>query len=159
MPLEEQDWVDPIVDAVVDHMLKSGHFRQVNRHEPSTPQIENPSASVFWQSIRASRRASGLASTAAHLVLTIRIYGNVISQPEDEVDPLLGKAALYLVNAFNGDFDLAENVRNIDIFGEEGDPLESNAGYIGFGNPPILQRVQTITLPLIVNDVWVQGDS
>jgi hypothetical protein len=157
MPLEEQTWIDPIIDEVVSHALRSGHFRAVNEHEPTTP-VEGPFCAVFWQAMRPSRRSSGLNVTSVVLVLNVRIYGKLISEPSDEIDPVIAKAAAYLMNAYNGDFELADNVRNVDIFGAEGDPLEAVAGYIGFNNPSILQRVMTITLPLIVNDVWTQGD-
>jgi hypothetical protein len=57
-----------------------------------------------------------------------------------------------LCGAYCGDFTLGGLVRNVDIFGANGQSLDVRAGYLA--QDGALQRVMTIWLPCIVNDLW-----
>jgi hypothetical protein len=57
-----------------------------------------------------------------------------------------------LFTAYIGDFTLGGLVRNVDVRGADGAPLDGQAGYLK--QDEVLYRVFTITLPVVVNDAW-----
>jgi hypothetical protein len=79
----------------------------------------------------------------------------MLSEPQDAIDPEMLNAVDVLFTAYNGDFDLGGEVRNIDLLGQFSNGLSAQAGYINVsGNN---YRVMTITLPMVVNDAWSQA--
>jgi len=144
-----------IVDAVASHASASGHFEQVIKHEPKVAPGNGLSASIWTDEIKPAALSSGLAATAARLVLNVRVAMNMLYEPQDDIDPkMLGGAVDALMNAYTGDFTLGGLVRNVDLLGEDGEGMFAKAGYLEQDHK--LYRVMTINLPLIVNDVWEQ---
>lgn len=143
-----------LVDAAVSHAQALGVFERVNAHEPKNAPGNGLSAAVWAQSLWPVPRGSGLASTTARLVLNVRIYSNMVAEPQDMIDPNVISAVDLLMNAYSGDFELGGNVRNVDLLGQAGVPLSAEAGYLNQDGR--IYRVMTITLPLIINDVWSQ---
>lgn len=143
-----------ILDAVVSHAMASGHFGQVNGHEPANAPSQGLTAAVWVDSVRAVR-SSGLASTSALLVCNVRAYTSIQSEPADAIDPNMMAAVDDLCAAYNGDFTLGGLVRKVDVLGAEGQPLLVRAGYVQQSGA--ILRVMTITLPVIVNDLWEQA--
>jgi hypothetical protein len=148
--------VDSILSAVVSHGTASGYLERVNTHEPKAAPGNGISAAVWVQNIGPARGASGLASTTSLLVLNVRLFQNMLSEPQDMIDPDLMRALDALMAAYSGDFTLGGLVRDVDLLGQFGQGLSAEAGYINQDNK--LFRVVTITLPLIVNDLWVQAE-
>lgn len=144
----------PIIDAVVSHAAASGYFDRVNSHEPKNAPGNGLSAAAWVDSVGPARGQSGLRSTSALLVLNVRLYTSMLAEPQDAIDPNLTDALDALFTAYSGDFELGGNVRNVDLLGQAGTPLSAKAGYLNQDNK--LFRVYTITLPLIVSDVWEQ---
>lgn len=142
-----------IRDALVSHALESGHFEQVNEHEPKNAPGSGITAAVWVDRIEPAR-SSGLAVTSARMVFNVRLYQNFRSQPEDAIDPALVAALDALMTAYSSDFTLGSNVRCVDLLGMAGVPLSAEAGYLE--QDRTIFRVVTITLPLIVNDAWEQ---
>lgn len=143
-----------ILDAVVSHALASGHFERVNQHEPKSAPGNGLSAAV-WVDRVGPARGSGLAMTSALLVLNVRLYTSMLSEPQDAIDPNLMAAHDALMTAYSGAFTLGGLVRSVDLLGAAGTPLSSQAGYLNQDSK--LFRVITITLPVIVNDCWEQA--
>lgn len=142
-----------VLDQVVSHAMTLGIFEQVNAHEPkSAPAQGGLTAAVWAESIDAIN--SGLSQTGSRLTLFVRLYTSMTAEPLDAIDPRMVDAVDALMAAYNADFELGGTVRNVDIFGQTGPGLGAKAGYINQDGK--LQRVMTITLPLIVNDVWAQ---
>jgi hypothetical protein len=146
--------VDDILSAVTSHALASGYFDRVNTHEPKAAPGNGLTVAVWSQRVGAARGASGLNSTTALVVLNLRIFQNMLSEPQDAIDPNLMKALDALMAAYSGDFSLGGTVRNVDLLGQFGPELSAEAGYVDIDRK--LFRVVTITLPLIVNDLWSQ---
>ncbi|MFZ3473090.1 hypothetical protein ACODT3_10850 [Streptomyces sp. 4.24] len=142
-----------ILDEVVSHAMASGHFEQVNGHEPANTPSHGLTAAVWTDSVQAVR-SSGLASTTALLVFNVRIYTSIQSKPADAIDPTMMAAVDDLCAAYVGDFTLDGLVRQVDVLGAHGQPLLVRAGYIQQSGA--ILRVMTITLPVIVNDLWEQ---
>jgi hypothetical protein len=144
-----------VIAAVSSAAGTLGLFEKVNGHEPkSAPATGGLTAAVWLRRVTPTAKASGLAVTAARLVLMVRVYGSMLSDPQDDIDPRLCAATDALLDTFCGDFTLGGLIRNVDILGEHGVPLDANAGYLNQDGR--LFRVVDITLPLIINDAWTQ---
>lgn len=144
-----------ILNAAVSHALASGHFERVNGHEPKNAPGRGITAAIWAQSLGPVPAGSGLTKTTARLVLNIRIYSDMLQEPQDGIDPAVLLAVDSLMSAYSGDFELGGNVRNVDLLGQAGVPMSAEAGYQNVGGT--MYRIMTITLPLIVNDVWTQN--
>lgn len=143
-----------ILNAVESHALASGFFQAVNGHEPKAAPQNGLTAAVWVEQIGPARGGSGLDSTSSRLALFVRLYTPMVSEPEDAIDPDLMTALDALLAAYSGDFELDGLVRQVDLLGTYGDPLSARAGYLTTSGAEY--RVMTITLPLIVNDLWEQ---
>lgn len=143
-----------ILDAVEDHALRSGFFAAVNGHEPKSPPTSGITCAVWVEQIGPARGGSGLNTTSSRLALYVRLYTSMVQQPPDAIDPDLMTALDTLMAAYSGDFTLDGLVRQVDLLGAYGDPLSARAGYLAEAGAEY--RVMTITLPLVVNDLWAQ---
>lgn len=145
--------VSGLVDAVVSHAMAIGQFEKVNGHEPANNPIQGLTAAVWTDSILPVR-SSGLGSTTVDVVFNVRIYSSTQMEPADAIDPSMIAAVDELCAAYIGDFTLNGLVRHVDLFGAHGPGLTVRAGYVQQNGA--LFRVMTITLPLIVDDLWEQ---
>lgn len=146
---------DALIAAVVSHAMASGYFDRVNSHEPKNSPGSGLTYAVWVDTIEAAPGQSGLISTTARVTLWGRIYGRMLTEPQDEIDPNMTLALDALFTAYSGDFELGSNARNIDLMGMAGVQLSSKAGYLDIGGN--LFRVYTIVIPIIVNDAWSQS--
>jgi len=144
-----------IVAAVQTHAAASGHIERVAGHEPISTPGGGVTASVWLGRIRSVPARSGLAATSALVVLVVRLQipwrGDL-----DNVDLQLAAAVDDLMRAYTGDFTLGGQVANIDLHGESGIRLEGEPGYLRPDDGQVY-RVFTITVPLIINDLWTQA--
>jgi hypothetical protein len=145
--------IDSILNTVISHAAASGWFEQVNGGEPLSPAVPGLTAAV-WVDTLAPIRASGLVSASARLGLTVRLYTSADQTPTDAIDPNLTLATDALTRAYVGDFQLGggDDVRYIDIFGAHGAGLDARAGYLPLSGVQL--RVMTISVPVIINDLW-----
>lgn len=149
-PDGSESWIDPIFDAVVSNIQRTGYFDKVNTHEPKRKPGSRLTAAVWVQSI-VPTVLSGVASTSAVLTFIIRIYQNFQTKPEDMIDPSMLRAGCNVIRQFHDDFDfdLPDLIRNVDLL-----RIGLNAGYVEQDNT--MFRVMDITMPIIINDVWAQ---
>lgn len=145
---------DALVAGVVDPALKLGIFERVNQHEPKNAPGPGLTAAVWVQRIDSIPARSGLDATSVRVEMSVRIYTNMLMEPQDAIDPRVMDAAAQLIGAYTGDFDLGGAVANVDLLGAHGVGLIAQAGYLNQDNK--LYRVMTVTVPLILNDVWNQ---
>ncbi|SDU42635.1 hypothetical protein [Jiangella alkaliphila] len=146
--------VSGIVDGLVSHAAALGHFERVNTHEPQSPPGNGLHCAIWADDIGPARNQSGLNRTSVRAVFMDRIYGRQLERPEDEIDPNMLRATDDLMGAYSGDFTLGGRVRSIDLLGQSGTPLSAKAGYVKIADAQY--RVMTITVPMIINDVWEQ---
>jgi len=142
-----------ILAAVKSHALATGLFEQVLGHEPKSAPGNGLTAAVWVQSLRPVA-SSGLASTSARLQLSLRVYTNMLQEPQDDIDTRILGAVDVLMAAYSADFTLGGLVRDVDLLGADGDPLSADAGYLEQDGK--LYRVIVISLPLVVNDLYGQ---
>lgn len=143
---------DAIMAGITGPLLASGLFDRVSTHEPKTAPGTGLTAAVWLARIRPWPGGSGLASVTLRLEYNVRLYTSMLAEPQDEIDPELTWANVAVMALFSDDFDLDGSIRNVDLEGESGEPLSSQAGYLNQDGK--LMRVIDVLLPLIVNDVF-----
>jgi hypothetical protein len=148
--------VTAILDGLVSHALTLGLFERVNQHEPKSAPGNGLTAAVWADEIGPDPESSGLASTSGVVTFLVRLYTSMLSEPQDAIDPQLLSAVDALMTAYSGDFDLSGSARCVDLLGQSGATLSAKAGYLNQDSK--IYRVMTITVPVIVNDVWSQHD-
>lgn len=148
--------IQAIFDAVQSHALATGLFDRVNTAEPKAAPGTGLTCSIWFSSIAPVPRRSGLAATSARLALSVRVYGSMLAEPADAIDPALVTVVDALITAYQGDFDLNGTVAEVDVLGAYGEGLTGTGGYLEIDGK--LMRVVTINLPVIVNDAYTQTE-
>ncbi|MFD6035723.1 hypothetical protein ACFWHF_14450 [Streptomyces griseoincarnatus] len=140
-----------VLSHIGSHAKKLGLFRTVMLHEPKS--APSSGAVAIWvQSVEPVPDRSGLDKVSILLTVNIRIYANMLQEPQDAIDRDLLTAADLLLTEYAGDFDLGDENRTVDMFGSAGDLMRTELGYIN--QDGTLFRVCVITLPVLINDVW-----
>ncbi|MGW5616277.1 hypothetical protein [Streptomyces sp. NPDC003877] len=142
--------IEGLLNAVVSHALASGHFERVNQHEPENAPGHGLTCSV-WANQITPLRSSGLSSVTTRVSFTVRLQ-SLMFDPPDAIDPTMIAAVDDLCGAYVGDFTLGGLLREIDILGAHGQPLDVRAGYLQQDGTKY--RVMDIAVPCIVNDLW-----
>lgn len=143
-----------ILNVVVSHAKSLGVFEVVTTHEPKSAPNNGVCASVWLESV-VPVRTSGLAATSMRVELSVRIYKQMLAEPEDDIDLSLTDAMSLFLDTLSDDFELGGQVRSVDLLGSAGTPLSARAGYVRQDSG--IYRVITVTVPLIVNDVHTQA--
>jgi hypothetical protein len=147
-----------IYDALMSHSQALGIFQQTVDHEPRSMPGPKLTCAVLLGDFGPAPRGSGLASTSARLEFSVRIYSPAMATPDGARDRDVLSAACQLMAAYSGDFEF-ENVpegliRNVDLLGAYGDPLKAQPGWLQQDGG--YYRIEEITVPLILNDVFAQ---
>lgn len=143
-----------LLEAVKSEALASGLFDKVNGAEPkSAPPDTGLTAAVWVQGLRAIQ-ASGLNSTSFLFTASLRLYASALADPPDMIDPTVMAAVDTLMLAYTGRFTLGGLIESIDLLGRFSDGLGGEAGYVSIDGKML--RVFTITVPMIVHNVYVQ---
>jgi hypothetical protein len=151
--------VTTVFDKVVSYGLATGRFQHVNQHEPKNAPGNGLECSVWVNSV-VPIKGSGLNSTSGIVVLYARIYTNFRQQPFDYIDPSVLSAAIDLMGAMSADFNFGGDagVRSVDLLGMFASvPLSAQAGYVEIDRQ--MFRVMTITIPIIIDDMFIQGST
>lgn len=152
MAIDSQD----LIDRLASHAMTTGIFDRVNQHEPKSKPGRGLTCAIWVDRIEPAARRSGLAATSARVVFNVRVYTNMLQNPQDAIDPAVMDAVDLLMANYSGDFSLGSADRWIDLLGvTQGHPLFAQSGYINIDN--MTYRVMTITAPVIVEDAWTQA--
>lgn len=143
-----------LTSAMESAALKLGHFDRVNKHEPKGTVANGITAAIWLQNVRPFARQSGLDATGVVVTFMIRIYTDMLSEPQDAIDPRILVAASDLMGALSAGFTLGDLVSHVDLLGQTGTALSAQAGYLDVSNK--LMRIMDITVPMVINDVWTQ---
>lgn len=144
-----------LIDAVASQVMAAGFFDAVNGAEPKgAPPDTGLTAAVWVQDLSPVQAQSGLATTTMLFTVSVRLYTSMIAEPQDMIDPQLMAAVDVLMNAYTGNFSLGGLIESIDLLGRASPGLRGDAGYVQLDNK--MFRVFTITVPMLVNDVYVQ---
>lgn len=153
---------EDIVDSIVSHALNLGVFEQVNFQTPTNTPDKGLSMDVTVANITPIVE-SGLNSVSVVIEFNLLIVTHLIQSPENQIDKSIINAVDLLLTEYCNNITFNNELRNVDIFGSSSSGISANFGYIEFENTRIAPaantyRAATITLPLIVNDVWDEGD-
>lgn len=146
--------IPAIYTAFQSHAMAAGLFETVNTHEPKNTPGKGLHAAV-WSDWIGPTQTSGLAATTARIIFKVRIYSDMLQEPQDMIDPNILGAVHVLMAAYSADFTLGGLVRNVDLLGQYGEGLSAQAGYVSISGQ--MHRVMTITAPVIVSDAWPQA--
>ena len=145
-----------LMDRLASHAMASGLFDRVNQHEPKSKPGRGLTCAVWIDRIEPASGRSGLTATDARVVFNVRVYTNMLQQPQDAIDPNVMNAVDLLFEAYSNDFQLGGTDRWIDLMGAtQGHPLFAQSGYINIDN--MVYRVMTLTVPAIVENAWPQA--
>lgn len=147
--------VSTIVAAAESHLLASGWFDAVNRHEPKRNPGKGITAAVWLMEVVPVAARSGLNATTGRVELRVRLYLPMLREPLDSIDPDALAVVDALMQAYSSDFTLGGTVSHVDLLGETGTPLQARSGYLRQDN--VLYRIIDVWLPLVVNDLWEQA--
>jgi hypothetical protein len=139
-----------ILEKLQNFALKSGLFSSVQGHEPKSPPQLGDQITLAFMTGGITPATSGLKSVSLRWEVRARIFMNADSEPADDVDPTLVTVALQFMNALCGQFKLTGDVRSIDVYGSDGEPLRAEPGYYDYNGDTL--RVMDIFIPILVND-------
>jgi hypothetical protein len=159
--LEMDALVVGLVEGLASHALELGRFDKVNQHEPKSPPGQGLTAAIWTNYIGPVPAASSLNTTTGLVIMNVRAYMPLSSEPEDLIDPAMLSAVAQLMGAYSGGFSLGildadgDPAAWIDLLGQTRSRLDASAGYISQDERQF--RVMTIVVPVIVPDLWVQA--
>lgn len=142
-------------DVLTSHAQATGLFGQVLAHEPISAPGSGLTAAFWVSRIGPVPTGSGLRATTARLELMATLLEPADTEPADGVDVDMVGAVDALLTAYSADFEAGGNVRMVDLLGAYGTPLSAVFGYTRFAGGTTY-RAATLTIPLIINDVWGQ---
>ena len=130
-------------------------FEQVITHEPKAAPPSLPALALWLGPLAPLGAASGLSATSVRVSLRGRIYISDLQKPEDGIDAKLLALTSTLLGAYSGGFTLGGQLMEIDLLGMYGESMSSQPGYLDHDGK--FFRVQELTLPLIIDALWVQS--
>jgi hypothetical protein len=144
-----------LFNALTSLAASSGQFDVVTGHEPKgAPTLTGVSCAVWVSDLR-TIQSSGLASVSMRIEFTMRVYTNMLQEPQDSIDPRILGATDAIFSALAGNFDIDVNgVRYIDVLGSDGEALRATAGFADQDGKKF--RVMEIFVPVILNDVYAE---
>jgi len=142
-----------LFSAVTSHAAETGLFEQVPQHEPKSAPGSGLSCAIWVDKIEPVL-SSGLDQTSGRVVFNVRVYSNMLAEPQDGIDPEVLTAVCVLMAEYSANFTLGGTVREVDLLGEFGDSLSAKSGYLNHDNR--LFRVMDVVLPIVINDLFGQ---
>ncbi len=138
--------------AAMSHAQALGVFEQVLDHEPVSAPGSGLIYALWVARVGPVPTGSGLRAATGRIELSGRVFMPADTEPQGDVDLAVTGAVDSLMSAYAGDFEFGGSVRNVDVLGAHGTPLQAVFGYMRFDSTT--SRVATLTVPLIVNDLW-----
>ena len=146
-----------IVSAFITHLQASGKFDQALAHEPKNPPTgSGVTAGVMVQSIEPVPNIFGaLAATSVRVLFMVRLYRNMLTEPQDDIDGQMLDAVDSIAGLVSGDFTLGDRVDFVDLLGQGGIGLQADFGYATLGQTVF--RIADVSVPVIIGDLWTQA--
>lgn len=148
------NFVTTLIAAVASDAQQTGWFESVGTEEPKTA----PTSAIHfatWLMKASPVKTSDLVSTSFRIELAGRIYINMLREPTGTIDSELSSTAWDLFGRYSSGFTLGGLIRQVDLFGAEGEPLAVQFGYVNIDHR--LYRIADVTIPLIADDCFDQA--
>ncbi|CAM5718118.1 hypothetical protein [Streptomyces fumanus] len=142
-------------DAALSHAQSLGLFGNVLDHEPVSAPGSGLTFAMWVRRLAPVPAGSGLTAGSGRLELTGRVLMPADTEPQGDVDVAVTGAVDALMSAYAGDFEFGGRVRNVDVLGAHGTALSAEFGFSRFDSTTY--RVGTLTVPLIINDLWTEA--
>src|SRR3990172_3894021 len=97
--------VRPTLEAMLSYLQASGRVQHAQIGEPKAPPSSGSSAAIYMNNARITKVTLG-GSTIEQHVVTIRLYRNMLAEPEGENEYALSQAVAEISDDLLGDFDL-----------------------------------------------------
>lgn len=136
------------IQAIASYLQASGYFQTVNTGEPKSPPTGKLNAAVFMDSVNVVQLT--LATTIEIHAVIIRIYINMMSDPEEQIEYQMAEAVSKVSSDLIGEYDLGATIRNVDAGGAHSSGLRASWGYLELGG--IIYRIVDMYVPLLVDD-------
>jgi hypothetical protein len=141
----------PVIKELKNYAQTLGIFDNVLTHEPlSAPAVSSTVYAMWLMGYGHAPGVSGLQSVSTRLEVQGRIYISALKQPMDNIDGQLLALASAVYDSYCTGFTFGGLVKQVDIFGENGNPLAVTFGHITQDSK--LFRVADVVIPLIMND-------
>jgi hypothetical protein len=144
---------EALTAVLASRVQATGLIETVNGELTHTPG-QGLRAAVWLGPGEAVPARSGLAATSVRVDAKVRIYGPVFAVPVDEIDPTMLRALDAICGAYLDGFGMDGVGAEADPQGISGRRLSWEPGYLDVQAGTC--RVVTLTLPVIVDDVWKQ---
>lgn len=131
-----------------------GGFEQVIGHEPRSAPVSLPALAVWFNGLGPARGMSGLAATSVRMEFRGRLYLNGQAKDEDKNEQRLVYLSALVMGAFSAAFTLGGTAMAVDLLGGWGNPLDAQPGWMTHDDKEF--RVAEITVPVVLDDVWIQ---
>lgn len=135
------------LETIQSWLASSGDFPETRIGEPKAPSSAPISAAIFMD--RAAVVGSTLVDTIELHVVTVRLYTNMLEEPQEDIEIVMSQKLNRLVSNLLGDFTLGTSIRNVDAMGKHGTPLGATWGYLDLSGK--MYRVVDVTVPLEVD--------
>lgn len=149
-----QSAINTLISNVASGARQLGVFQQVLKHEPKSAPQHGTTLALWWTDIKPSTHYSDLDNTAGVVTFTNRIYINMLSKPEDQVESNLLTAVSTLMKEYSAEFSFGSTVIAVDLLGAEGTAMSATSGYVNIGNT--LFRTANVIVPVIIDSLWSQ---
>lgn len=144
------DDINALFSALKSHAMELGLFRRATTHEPENAPGDGLSCSIQLGPIAADGTISGQGTVSGSVTFLVMIWNPMMQKPLDGIDPATLTAVSTLLSEYSGNFTLGGTVRNIDLLRMRADPVYVEQDGKQF-------RVEQITLPVIIDDLWVMS--
>lgn len=143
--------VRDLMNQLMAHALTSGLFESVNGHESDNAPGDGISATFLMNTVDPIPEKSGLDVTSLGVDVLLRLQMNLQHEPQDDIDMLLGNAAVAMIAAYSGAFSLEGEAMMIDLVGTRN--LAARFGYLLKRAGSTDYRIVEMHIPVIFADV------
>lgn len=143
------------VAAFATKLQTLGVFDAVGTHEPKNAPAGDVTAAVWIQRMFPTSNYTSLNATSVVIVFSVRVYVNMLMEPQDDIDQVLMEKVDVLLDLISGDFTLSDAVDHVDLLGETGQGMEVDFGYVELAGA--MYRVADVTVPVVAIDVFDQA--
>ncbi|MDP3909468.1 MAG: hypothetical protein Q8Q14_03670 [Gemmatimonadales bacterium] len=134
--------------ALTSFLKGRGRIKHVQLGEPKAPPTGEITAALMMESIRTVELVLDAADRVYEV--TIRLYRGFLEEDGEQTELELAQVVGALMNDLDGDADLGQSVRAVDVGGIYSGGLAAGWAYLEMGDGTMYRTVD-VTVPLIVD--------